>query len=166
MDERLNFLSPKFDPLKALYSKDLQPPVPNIQIFNNLAEYALAIKEGKTKPPGPNDSAATKKRRDSSQQLPPRTRNLKPEFKRPAEKDVLQDRLKSLSESKACSAESRKRSDGRVDDSKLQEFLLAEEAFKEEIQKRRKPMNVLERMEGRKMFFFAMHLIFWGRYKF
>ncbi|KAK3728492.1 hypothetical protein QZH41_002354 [Actinostola sp. cb2023] len=75
-DKRLDFLSDKFDPLRALYTKELQPPIPNIQVFNNLAEYARIIKEGKTKTQ-PSVAAALKVGPSR------RTRNLKPEFKPP-----------------------------------------------------------------------------------
>ena len=146
MDETLDFLSPKFDPLKALYAADLEPPVPKIQIFNNVAEYALAIKEGKTK-----SSEVVKPRRTTdSRQAVSRTKNLKPEYK-PVQEDDLQERLKAIAESKAGNIEdtnSVKKSDVRMDDSKLQEFILAEEAFKAE-QKRKKRMDVIQRMDGK-----------------
>ncbi len=144
MDGTLDFLSPNFDALKALYATDLQPPVPNIQIFNNLAEYALAIKEGKTK------SSEPVKPKDSSRQAASRTRNLKPEYK-PAEKEGLQERLQAIAESKASNIEntkSEKKSDVRMDDSKLQEFILVEEAFKAQ-QRKKKRMDVVQRMEGK-----------------
>ena len=145
MDEKLNFMSRKFDPLKALYSEDLQPPVPNIHIFNNLAEYAIAIKEGKIK-----TSEAVKPTKASLRQTATRTKNLKPEYK-PAEKEDLKERLKAISESAASNIEktkSDKKSEGRVDDSKLQEFILAEEALKTQ-QTRKKRMDVIQRMEGK-----------------
>ena len=150
MDEKLDFLSPKFDPLKALYSQGLQPPIPNIHIFNNLAEYAQAIKEGKIKT---SESAKPTKGKASLRQSSTRTRNLKPEFK-PEEKEDVQERLKVIAESNASSIESRKnekKSEGRIDDSKLQEFIMAEEAFKEG-QKKKKRLNVIERMEGKTCF--------------
>ena len=149
MDETLDFLSPKFDPLKALYVADLQPPVPNIQIFNNVAEYALAIKEGKTRSTEvvkPRGKLTT----DSSRQALSRTKNLKPEYK-PVQKDDLQERLKAIAESKAGNIEGtklEKKSDVRMDDTKLQEFLLAEETFKAE-QKKKKRMDVIQRMDGK-----------------
>jgi len=145
--DKLNFLSPKFDPLKALYSQDLQPPVPNIHVFNNLAEYACAIKEGKIKA---TESVKPTKAQASLRQTSTRTRNLKPEYK-PAEKEDLKERLKAISESKVSNIEKRqsgKKSDGRMDDSKLQEFILAEEAFKAEKTKKKR-MNVIQRMEGK-----------------
>ena len=147
MDEMLDFFSPKFDPLKALYAADLQPPVPNIQIFNNVAEYALAIKEGKTRS---TEVVKPRSTTDSSRQAVSRTKNLKPEYK-PVQKDDLQERLKAIAESKAGNTEDTKlgkKSDGRMDDSKLQEFILAEEAFKAE-QKRKKRMDVIQRMDGK-----------------
>ena len=149
MDETLDFLSLKFDPLKALYAADLQPPVPNIQIFNNVAEYALAIKEGKTRSTEvvkPRGKLTT----DSSRQALSRTKNLKPEYK-PVQKDDLQERLKAIAESKAGNIEGtklEKKSDVRMDDTKLQEFLLAEETFKAE-QKKKKRMDVIQRMDGK-----------------
>lgn len=146
MDEKLDFLSRKFDPLKALYARDLHPPVPNIQIFNNLAEYALAIKEGKTK----STEAVKPSGKASLRQAASRTRNLKPEFK-PAEKEDLKERLKAIAESKVSNTGDRKlekKSDARMDDSKLQEFILAEEAFKAE-QIKKKRMDVIQRMEGK-----------------
>lgn len=146
MNETLDFISPKFDPLKALYAADLQPPVPNIQIFNNVAEYALAIKEGKTRSTEVVKPSTT----DSSRQAVSRTKNLKPEYK-PVQKDDLQERLKAIAESKAGNTEDTKlgkKSDVRMDDTKLQEFILAEEAFKAE-QKRKKRMDVIQRMDGK-----------------
>lgn len=147
MDEKLDFLSSKFDPLKALYSKDLQPPVPNIKVFNNLAEYALAIREGKTK----STTESMKKRAKSlAQQTTSRTKNLKPEYK-PAEKEDLQERLKAIAESKASITKDTKsgiKKDGRLEDSKLQEFILAEETFKAE-QREKKRMDVIQKMEGK-----------------
>ena len=145
MDETFNFLSPKFEAIKALYATDLQPPVPNIQIFNNLAEYALAIKEGKTKSTEP----VKQKGKDASRQATSRTKNLKPEYK-PAQKEDLQERLKAIAESKASNigkTKSEKKGDVRMDDSKLQEFILVEETFKSE-QRKKKRMNVVQRMEG------------------
>ena len=147
MDETLDFLSPKFDPLKALYAADLQPPVPNIQIFNNVAEYALAIKEGKTRS---TEVVKPRGATDSSRQALSRTKNLKPEYK-PVQKDDLLERLKAIAESKAGNIEGtklEKKSDVRMDDTKLQEFILAEETFKAE-QKRKKRMDVIQRMDGK-----------------
>ena len=145
-DEKFNFLSPKFDPLKALYSNDLQPPVPNIHIFNNLGEYANAIKEGKMKS---SEYVKPTKAQASSRQSASRTRNLKPEYQ-PAEGNNLKERLKIISESEVSRIEKRKsdkKIEGRMDDAKLQEFMLAEEAFKAE-QTKKKRMNVIQRMEG------------------
>ena len=85
----------------------------------------------------------------SSRQTGSRTRNLKPEY-RPAEKNDLQERLKIISESEVGKIEKRKsdkKSEGRMDDAKLEEFMLAEEAFKAE-QTKKKRMNVIQRMEG------------------
>ena len=151
MDKTLDFLSPKFDPLKALYTTGIQPPVPNIQIFNNVAEYALTIKEGKTR-----SSEVVKLRNytDSSRRPVSRTKNLKPEYK-PVQKEVqeVQERLKAIAESKTGNTEDtklEKKSDVRMDDTKLQEFILAEEAFKAD-QKRKKRMDVIQRMHGKSL---------------
>lgn len=147
MDETLDFLSPKFDPLKALYTTGLQPPVPNIQIFNNVAEYALTIKEGKTRS---TEVVKLRNSTDSSRHSVSRTKNLKPEYK-PVPKEDLQERLKAIAESKTVNTEDTKlgkKSDVRMDDTKLQEFILAEEAFKAE-QKRKKRMDVIQRMDGK-----------------
>ena len=46
----LDFTSSSFNPLKALYTDGLQPPVPNVQIFNNINEYAQCLKLGKPLP--------------------------------------------------------------------------------------------------------------------
>lgn len=147
MDETLDFLSLTFDPLKALYVTGLQPPVPNIQIFNNVAEYALAIKEGKTRSTEVVKPGSTA---DSSRHSVSRTKNLKPEYK-PVQKEDLQERLRAIAESKTGNTEDtklEKKSDVRMDDTKLQEFILAEEAFKAE-QKRKKRMDVIQRMDGK-----------------
>lgn len=142
----MDFLSPGFDSLKALYTTDLRPPVPNIQIFNNVAEYALAIKEGKTRA---TELVKTKGKMESLRQASLRAKNLKPEFK-PVQKEDLPERLKAIAESKASNIKdtiSEKKRDVRMDDSKLQEFILVEEAFKAE-QRRKKRMDVVQRMKG------------------
>ncbi|XP_022785698.1 uncharacterized protein LOC111326036 [Stylophora pistillata] len=148
MDDKLDFLSSKFDPLKALYNRNLQPPILNIKVFNNLVEYAVAIKEGKTK----STTVSTRNKAQSVKSLAPhaasRTKNLKPEYK-PAEKEVLQERLKAIAESKACTAEDRKtgmKMGGRLEDTKLREFMLAEETFKAQ-QRKKKRMDVIQKME-------------------
>ncbi|XP_028413218.1 uncharacterized protein LOC114536061 [Dendronephthya gigantea] len=43
----LNFMSASFNPLLALYSKNLQPPFPNARILNTICEYAKSLKEVK-----------------------------------------------------------------------------------------------------------------------
>ncbi|XP_048575828.1 microtubule-associated protein futsch [Nematostella vectensis] len=84
-DRSLDFLSANFDPLRALYRRDIQPPFPNIQVFNNLAEYARAIKEGKSKPAF---------RPSEKPQPSQRARNLKPQF----QGLEIQERLQALAD--------------------------------------------------------------------
>ena len=150
VNDELDFLSSKFDPFKALYTKDLQPPVPNIKVFNNLVEYAIAIKEGKTKTTTVSRENRAKSVKSLASQTASRTKNLKPEYK-PAEKEGLQERLKAIAESKAFIAKNRKteiKIGGRVEDAKLHEFMLAEETYKAQ-QRKKKRVDVIQKMEGR-----------------
>lgn len=145
MNEKLNFLSSKFDPLTALYNSKLKPPVPNIYIFNNLSEYTNAIREGKIKPSEykPSESPS------SSTEAASRTRNLKPEYKQDNKKR-LKERLKAMSESEGNGVGGTKldkKRGGRIDDTKLKELLLVEETFKMK-QTAKKRMNVMQKMEG------------------
>ena len=146
INEKLNFLSSKFHPLTALYNSKLQPPVPNIHVFNNLLEYTNAIREGKIKPSEykPSESHC------SSTEAASRTRNLKPEYKQGNNKK-LKERLKAMSESGGSGvggAKLDKKRRGRIDDAKLKEFLLVEETFKAK-QTAKKRMNVMQKMEGK-----------------
>lgn len=134
--ESLDFLSDKFDPLRALYTQELQPPFPNIQVFNNLAEYARVIKEGKPKPTTvlPTRSGPSK-----------RTRNLKPEFK-PVD---INTRLTEIAQQRAATQ-------GLVLGSGekspfLTEGLSGRTRDLQQIDRRwkKKYKNVLERMEGK-----------------
>lgn len=134
-DESLNFLSDQFDPLRALYKPNLQPPIPNIHVFNNIAEYARAIKEGKTKarPSVPAREALEPNRR---------TRNLKPEFKQPD----IGSRLKAIAQQKA--------EKGQVVGSRKAPLLGDQTAGKTlglgtEQRWKKKYKNVLERMDGK-----------------
>ena len=153
-DKRLDFLSLKFDSLKALYTPELQPPIPNIQIFNNLAEYARVIKEGKAKPPQVFPKSRTGVAgnvTEFTKLLPARARNLKPEERRKAEsrETAVQEKLRLLSEAGS--------SELRFVDGKSPQFeqlrRKAEELVREDqeklIKKKKKHVNVLEKMEGR-----------------
>lgn len=145
MNEKLNFLSSKFDPLTALYNRKLQPPVPNIYVFNNLSEYTHAIREGKIKP----SEYKPPESHSSSTEAASRTRNLKPEYKQDNKKR-LKERLKAMSESEGNGVDGtklEKKRGGRIDDTKLKELLLVEETFKMK-QTAKKRMNVMQKMEG------------------
>ena len=154
-DKRLDFLSLKFDSLKALYTPELQPPIPNIQIFNNLAEYARVIKEGKAKPPQVFPKSRTGVAgnvTEFTKLLPARARNLKPEERRKAEsrETAVQEKLRLLSE--AGSSEKLRFVDGKSPQFE-QLRRKAEELVREDqeklIKKKKKHVNVLEKMEGR-----------------
>ena len=146
-DERLDFLSPKFDPLKALYSRNLQPPVPNIQIFNNLAEYARVIKEGKVKPKQRTDEDV------KPESIPTRTRNLKPEFQPKA----IGEKLKTI-------AENLEGNDGSVRaDSKSASGQFAAEMARIQqresiVRGKRRHANVLDKMEGADLYKYTIVL--------
>jgi hypothetical protein len=43
VDESLDFTSPKFDPLKALYSKNVRLPVPNAPVLDNIHKYRSSL---------------------------------------------------------------------------------------------------------------------------
>ena len=154
-DKRLDFLSLKFDSLKALYTPELQPPIPNIQIFNNLAEYARVIKEGKAKPPQVFPKSRTGVAgnvTEFTKLLPARARNLKPEERRKAEsrETAVQEKLRLLSE--AGSSEKLRFVDGKSPQFE-QLRRKAEELVREDqeklIKKKKKHVNVLEKMEGK-----------------
>jgi hypothetical protein len=50
--EVLDFMSPKFDPLKALYSKNVRLPIPNAPILDNIHKYRSALnRPAKTQSP-------------------------------------------------------------------------------------------------------------------
>lgn len=144
-EEYLDFLSDKFDPLRALYTQDLQPPFPNIQVFNNLFEYARVIKEGKAKTPS---VVPTQKSSGPNK----RTRNLKPEFK-PVD---INTRLTVISQQQT------KKQGLTLGSGEKSSFLTEELAEKtlalQQTEKRgwkKKYKNVLERMEGRVDVLFA-----------
>lgn len=44
-DEELNIASPRFNPLKALYSKKFKAPSENVKRFDNLSSLLSAIKQ-------------------------------------------------------------------------------------------------------------------------
>ena len=39
----LDFMSPKFDPLKALYSKNVRLPIPKAPVLDNIHKYRSAL---------------------------------------------------------------------------------------------------------------------------
>lgn len=41
--EALDLMSPKFDPLKALYSKNVRLPIPNAPVLDNIHKYRSAL---------------------------------------------------------------------------------------------------------------------------
>lgn len=140
-EEYLNFLSSKFDPLKALYMRSLQPPIQNIQIFNNLAEYVRAIKgvEGKitkarekTNKPAPTQSAPT------------RTRNLKPEFQPKA----IEEKLKTIAENSEGSDESIRKSSTFASCKFAAEMARIQE-METASRKKKRFVNVFDKMEGK-----------------
>lgn len=42
-EESLDFTSPKFDPLKALYSKNVRLPIPNAPVLDNIHKYRSSL---------------------------------------------------------------------------------------------------------------------------
>jgi hypothetical protein len=50
-DEALDFTSPKFNPLKALYSKNVRLPIENAPVLDNIHKYrsSLNLREKKKK---------------------------------------------------------------------------------------------------------------------
>jgi hypothetical protein len=42
-EESLDFTSPNFDPLKALYSKNVRLPIPNAPVLDNIHKYRSSL---------------------------------------------------------------------------------------------------------------------------
>jgi hypothetical protein len=115
-----NFTSPSFNALKALYSKNLHPPVPNARIFNNINEYARSLKARKNEPKQTEDDLATRLKNIAEQKVT-KLRNRK------RDPSKLEHLMKVRSQT-----------DGIVE----------KVAMLEKTKKKGKQMNVLERMEG------------------
>jgi hypothetical protein len=49
--EALDLMSPKFDPLKALYSKNVRLPIPQAPVLDNIKKYRSAINRHAKKQP-------------------------------------------------------------------------------------------------------------------
>jgi len=49
--EELDLMSPKFDPLKALYTKNVRLPIPKAPILDNLHKYSSALNRRAKKQP-------------------------------------------------------------------------------------------------------------------
>ena len=126
----LDFTSSFFNPLKALYTDGLQPPVPNVQIFNNINEYAQSLRSGNPVP----------KRRSQMD---------KPQGSISSVEGGIAQRLKNIADNKV-------RSRNR-DPSRLKHLMKVKSktdgieekvAMLEKTKKKPKQKNVLERMEG------------------
>ena len=120
LQKELNFTSPSFNALKALYSKNLHPPVPNARIFNNINEYARSLKARKNEPKQTEDDLATRLKNIAEQKVN-KLRNRK------RDPSKLEHLMKVRSQT-----------DGIVE----------KVAMLEKTKKKGKQMNVLERMEG------------------
>lgn len=142
-EQSLDFLSANFDPLKALYTKDLKPPIPSIHVFNNLGEYARVIKEGKPKTASQKDLQKTA---SLSRAASKRTRNLKPEYKPPD----ISVRLKAIASTRVAQGEllsgDKQRSIPDQDDVLSKENALG---LGRRRTGKKKFMNVLEKMDGK-----------------
>ena len=57
--EELDFVSPRFNPLAALNTEDLEPPCSEICGFNSLREYEMVVREKRNLPSTPTTSAET-----------------------------------------------------------------------------------------------------------
>ena len=119
LEDELDFASPSFNALKVLYSMDLQPPVPNAHIFNNINEYAKSLKAGKHEPKQTEDLAARLKNIAENKVNKLRNRKRDPR------------NLEHLMKVKS-------KTDGIVEKA----------ALLEKTKKKGQQMNVLERMEG------------------
>lgn len=145
-EQSLDFLSANFDPLQALYTKDLKPPIPSIQVFNNLGEYARVIKEGKPKTvPQKDPRKMARLRRAASR----RTRNLKPEYKPPD----ISTRLKEIASNRVAreellSSERRGSISGQDEDGSSRDKKENPLGFGRGRSGKKKYMNVLEKMDG------------------
>ena len=120
LQKELDFTSPSFNALKALYSKNLHPPVPNARIFNNINEYARSLKARKNEPKQTEDDLATRLKNIAEQKVN-KLRNRK------RDPSKLEHLMKVRSQT-----------DGIVE----------KVAMLEKTKKKGKQMNVLERMEG------------------
>ncbi len=120
LQKELDFTSPSFSALKALYSKNLHPPVPNARIFNNINEYARSLKARKNEPKQTEDDLATRLKNIAEQKVN-KLRNRK------RDPSKLEHLMKVRSQT-----------DGIVE----------KVAMLEKTKKKGKQMNVLERMEG------------------
>ncbi|XP_070581075.1 protein starmaker-like [Ptychodera flava] len=69
-DEKLDFTSPKFDPLSALYSDQVTPPFPSVVQLNNLLEYERYMMTGEL------PRAHSKKKSSTSQKTQTRAEAL------------------------------------------------------------------------------------------
>ncbi|KDR22881.1 hypothetical protein L798_14734 [Zootermopsis nevadensis] len=70
-EESLDFTSPKFDPLKALYSKNVRLPIPNAPVLDNIHKYRSSLnprekkrseKVDKDNEPGPSSEEQPERR--------------------------------------------------------------------------------------------------------
>ena len=121
VQNELDFTSPSFNALKALYSKNLPPPVPNAYIFNNINEYAKSLKAAKDDPKQTGNSDLAGRLKNISENKVNKLRNRKRDPKK------LEHLMKVKSQT-----------DGIVE----------KVALLEKTKKKGQQMNVLERMEG------------------
>jgi hypothetical protein len=121
LQKELDFTSPSFNALKALYSKHLQPPVANVHIFNNINEYAKSLKAGKHEPKQTGEGDLADRLKNIAENKLNKLRNRKRDPRK------LEHLMKVKSQT-----------DGIVE----------KVAMLEKTKKKGQQMNVLERMEG------------------
>ena len=121
LQNELDFTSPSFNALKALYSKNIHPPVPNAYIFNNINEYAKSLKAAKDELKQTGDSGLAGRLKNIAENKVNKLRNRKRDPKK------LEHLMKVKSQT-----------DGIVE----------KVALLEKTKKKGQQMNVLERMEG------------------
>ena len=122
LQKELDFTSPSFNALKALYSKHLQPPVASAHIFNNINEYAKSLKAGKNEPKKTTEGDLASRLKNIAENKLNKLRNRKRDPRK------LEHLMKVKSQT-----------DGIVE----------KVAMLEKTKKKGQQMNVLERMEGR-----------------
>lgn len=77
-DSALDFYSDKFDPLKALYTPDLKPPVVDARLYDNLSLYESARKQTSADADGGKTKSQQKSKQSKQSDEAPFERNWLP----------------------------------------------------------------------------------------